>query len=68
MDKIHRKNPIKARQVKQPVVFAFNILVNHYLAYRTQPYQAVQRIIQNYNKVNNFHLLPNVTNISMTIE
>jgi triacylglycerol esterase/lipase EstA (alpha/beta hydrolase family) len=41
MDKIHRSNPIKARQVRQPVVFTFNILLNHYLAFRTQQYNQV---------------------------
>jgi uncharacterized membrane protein YjjP (DUF1212 family) len=68
MDKIQRKSPIKQRQVKQPVVLAFNMLLNHYLAYKTQPYKVVQNIIMKQNRGMNLKLLPNVTNISMTIE
>lgn len=34
MDKIQKKLPIKNRQIKSPVVFTFNIVLNHYLAYK----------------------------------
>lgn len=68
MDKIHRQNAIKSRAVKQPVVFAFNILLNHYLAFRTQPYHLIEKIFKKYNNLDNFYLLPNITNGSMSIE
>lgn len=38
MDKIRHFNPIRARKVNQPVVFAFNILVNHFMAHKTRQY------------------------------
>jgi triacylglycerol esterase/lipase EstA (alpha/beta hydrolase family) len=50
------------------VVFAFNILLNHYLAFSTQHYHAIQRLFQTYNQVENFYLLPNVTNVSHSLE
>ena len=45
MDKIQRRIPLQQRNVKQPVVFVFNILLNHYIAFSTQHYQSVQRLI-----------------------
>ena len=69
MDKIHRRIPLQHRNVRQPVVFAFNILLNHYLAFNTQHYHAVKNLFQGYNQLeDNFYLLPNVTNVSMSIE
>lgn len=68
MDKIQRILPIQSRNLKSPVVFAFNVLTNHYLAYGTNQYKALQKIIQKYNHVKDFYLLPNVTSVSMTIE
>lgn len=41
MDKIHKKLPIRQRPVKQPVVFAFNIILSQYNAYRNAQYMAV---------------------------
>jgi hypothetical protein len=49
MDKIQRKLPIQNRNLRSPVVFAFNVLANHYLAYGTSQYKTVQRMIQKYN-------------------
>jgi len=55
-------------RMKQPVVFAFNILLNHYLAFQTTHYLAIQNMFRHYNKVEKFYLLPNITSVSMTIE
>ena len=68
MDKIQRRLPIQQRTLRTPVVFAFNVLLNHYLALKTSHYNAIQKIFQKYNNVDNFYLLPNVTNVSMNIE
>ena len=67
MDKIRHFNPIRARRVNQPVVFAFNILVNHFIAHKTRSYHMVEKMIK-HNNPKNFLLLPNITNISMDIE
>ena len=68
MDKLQKHFPIRNRKVKHPIVFTFNILMSHFLAYKQSHYLAIQKIIQHYNKVDNFYLLPNITNVSMTIE
>ena len=44
MDKIQRRIPLQQRNVKQPVVFAFNILLNLYIAFSTQHYQNIKRL------------------------
>jgi len=68
MDKIQRKLPIQHRNLRQPVVFAFNVLLNHYLAFQSSHYLAIQNMFQHYNEVDKFFLLPNITSVSMTIE
>jgi hypothetical protein len=68
MDKIRKVLPIQQRDLRSPVVLAFNVLTNHYLAYGTSHYKAVAKIISRYNQVDKFYLLPNVTSVSMSIE
>ena len=67
MDKIINRSPIRNYKVKQPVVFAFNILLNHHLAMKNSHYSVVERCIRQ-NGIDNFILLPNITNVSMNIE
>ena len=50
------------------MLFAFNVLTNHYLAYGNSHYKTVQRMIQKYNQVDKFYLVPNITSVSMSIE
>lgn len=68
MDKIQRRLPIQQRALKQPVVFAVNILLNHYLAMRTSHYNTLAHIFRKYNNVEKFFILANITNASMSIE
>ena len=68
MDKIHKRLPIQHRSLRSPVIFAFNILTTHFMAFNTAHYAALQRIIQKDNNVDKFYLLPNITSVSMTIE
>lgn len=68
MDKIHKRLPIQHRNLRSPVVFAFNVLTNHYLAFQGSQYRTIQYLFQKYSQVDNFYLLPNITNVSMTIE
>lgn len=60
--------PIQHRSVRSPVVFAFNILTSHFMAFQSSHYAAVQRLIQQEAQVDKFYLLPNITSVSMTIE
>ena len=68
MDRIRVESPIRNYRLKQPVVFAFNILLNHYLAFKTSHYNTVHRLIEKENNVNKLYLLPNITSVSMNIE
>ena len=68
MDRIHVQSPIRNYRLKQPVVFTFNVLLNHYLAFKTSHYHTVQRLIQKENHADKFHLSPNITSVSMNIE
>ncbi len=68
MDKLSKNLPIKRRPIKQPVVFAFNIILNQFLSYKTAHYLPVHNIFTKSNNCGHFHMLPNVSNVSMTIE
>ena len=68
MDKIHKLLPIQQRDLRSPVVLAFNVLTNHYLAFGTSHYKSLTKIISRYNQVDKFYLLPNVTSVSMSVE
>ena len=54
--------------VEWATFFVFNVLLNHYLAFQSSHYLAIQNMFQHYNEVDKFFLLPNITSVSMTIE
>ena len=68
MDKLYKRLPIQNRNLRSPVVFAFNILTTHFMAFNTAHYRVLQKLIESENQVDKFYLLPNVTRVSMTIE
>jgi hypothetical protein len=45
MDKIHKRLPIQHRKMRAPVVFAFNILTTHFMAFQETHYRAIQHLI-----------------------
>jgi hypothetical protein len=68
MDKLQKHLPIRKRHIKQPVIFTFNIILNQFLSYKTTHYLPVQNVFTRGSNIDSFHLLPNVSNVSMTIE
>lgn len=50
------------------MVFVYNVLVNHHLAFNGAQYSMIKKIIQEYNEVDKFYMLPNITTATMTLE
>jgi hypothetical protein len=44
------------------------MIINQYLSFKTKPYKPIESILRHGNKISSFHMLPIVTNVSMTIE
>jgi hypothetical protein len=53
-----------------PLFIVFNIHLTHYNAYGTTHYKRIINSLQNRGKANlkDVHLIPNITNLSSTIE
>ena len=49
MDKLYKRLPIQNRNLRSPVVFAFNILTTHFMAFNTAHYRVLQKLIESEN-------------------
>jgi len=65
MEKIRKVFPLRRKPLNRPVVFAFNININHYGAYGDDHYQRVKKTLE--EQGGEVHMLPIVTNQSMGI-
>jgi len=72
MDNLKIKSPLRQYKLVKPLVIVFNIHLSHFNAYGTKHYDRLYKTLTNPDGANmdpsTVYLLPNVTNLSTSIE